>query len=117
MGFAVSNYDLEEEAREYVNSVHIEDEPTDQYNLIEPQQQEDPEAEIVVEENPVEETSALYQTDLNNFQAPPVAAVDESVGELAKKTYASIVCAISAVFPSSSFFLCGYKFSDVCACI
>ncbi|KAJ0111037.1 hypothetical protein Patl1_01700 [Pistacia atlantica] len=98
----VSNYDLEEEAREYVNSVHIEDEPVDQYNLPEPQEHEDLEAEIVVEETPVEEAPALYQTDLNNVQAPPVAAVDESVGEMAKKTYASIVCTVSALFPSSS---------------
>ncbi|XP_044502726.1 nuclear transport factor 2-like isoform X2 [Mangifera indica] len=88
---SVSNYDLEEEAREYVNLVHIEDVPVDQYNLPEPHQQENPEAEIFVEETPVEETPDFYQADLNNVPAPPVPADDESVSKPAKKTYASIV--------------------------
>lgn len=117
LGLTVSNYDLEEEAREYVNLVHIEDVPVDQYNLPEPHQQENPEAEIFVEETPVEETPDFYQADLNNVPAPPVPADDESVSKPAKKTYASIVCTVFALFPSSSFFVCRNEFSGVCACI
>ncbi|KAG2405937.1 uncharacterized protein HKW66_Vig0051920 [Vigna angularis] len=54
-----SDYGLEEEAREYVNSVHIDDDPVDKYSLPEHQQQlhEDLETEIVVEETSAQEAS------------------------------------------------------------
>ncbi|KAK2648549.1 hypothetical protein Ddye_016038 [Dipteronia dyeriana] len=89
---AVSDYELEEEAREYVNSVHIEDDPVDKYSLPEQEQQDDPETEVV-EETPVEEALAPVQTNLNAVHNPPIAAPDEpvAVGEPAKKTWASIL--------------------------
>ena len=91
--FAVSDYVLEEEAREYVNSVHIEDDPVDKYSIPEQQQQQDVETEIVVEESPAEEiTSASLQNVPNAVQENPSVAVEEPVGEPIKKTYASIVC-------------------------
>ncbi|XP_021893753.1 putative G3BP-like protein [Carica papaya] len=86
----VSDYVLEEEARDYVNSVHIEDDPVDKYSLSESPQQEDLKAEIVVEETPAEEASASHQTTVT-VQEPPVAAVEEPVAELTKRTYASIL--------------------------
>ena len=59
---------MEEEAQEYVNSVHIEeDDPVDKYSLPEQQQQhqqhlqEDLETEIVVDEIPIEEASPSMQ--------------------------------------------------------
>ncbi|KAL5792677.1 hypothetical protein ACOSP7_001271 [Xanthoceras sorbifolium] len=97
----VSDYDLEEEAREYVNSVHIEDDPVDKYSLSEQEQLEDPEPEVAVEETPVEEAPAPVQTDLNTVHNPPVAALDEPVGEPAKKTYASILRVAKDQYASS----------------
>lgn len=93
----VSDYVLEEEARDYVNSVHIEDDPVDKYSLSESPQQEDLKAEIVVEETPAEEASASHQTTVT-VQEPPVAAVEEPVAELTKRTYASIVCTYLLLF-------------------
>ncbi|KAK9281929.1 hypothetical protein L1049_004837 [Liquidambar formosana] len=87
----VSDYVLEEEAREYVNSVHLEDDPVDEYSLPEQQQQEDPEAEFLVVETPVEESSASVQSVSNVVQDPLADAVEEPVGEPPKKTYASIL--------------------------
>ncbi|KAA8550705.1 hypothetical protein F0562_002389 [Nyssa sinensis] len=46
----VSNYTLEEEASDYVNSVHIEgDDPVEEYGLEEEQQQQDPERRNLLE--------------------------------------------------------------------
>ena len=81
---AVSDY-LEEEAREYVTSVHIDDDPVDKYSLPE---QQDPETEVVVEESPIEEPSAPLQNVVNAVQETTSVAVEE---EPQKKTYASIV--------------------------
>ncbi|GAV56674.1 NTF2 domain-containing protein/RRM_6 domain-containing protein [Cephalotus follicularis] len=79
----VSDYVLEEEA--------IEDDPVDKYSLPEQEQQEDPEAEIVIEETPVEESATSLRSVFNVVQEPPAAAMEESVGEPTKKTYASIL--------------------------
>ncbi|KAF2307140.1 hypothetical protein GH714_025064 [Hevea brasiliensis] len=87
----VSDYVLEEEAREFVNSVHMEDDPVDKYSLPEQQQQQDFETEIVVEEAPVEDTTASFQTVMSVVQDPPAAALEEPVEEPPKKTYASIL--------------------------
>ncbi|RYR52952.1 hypothetical protein Ahy_A06g027802 isoform B [Arachis hypogaea] len=88
------DYDLEEEAREYVNSVHIGDDPVDKYSLPEQQEQqlhEDLEDEIVVEETPVEETSPPRQNVAHTTHEIPVSHVEESLEEPPKKTYASIL--------------------------
>ena len=88
------DYGLEEEAMEYVNSVHINDDPVDKYSLPEQQQQlqEDLETEIVVEETPVEEASPPVQSVSHTIHEIPVSHVEESLEEPPKKTYASIVC-------------------------
>ncbi|KAL2953222.1 hypothetical protein AAZX31_19G154200 [Glycine max] len=89
----VSDYGLEEEAREYANSVHIDDDPVDKYSLPEHQQQlqEELETEIVVEETSVQEASPPIHTVAHTIQEPPVALVEESFEEPPKKTYASIL--------------------------
>ncbi|XWS76192.1 hypothetical protein CRYUN_Cryun01aG0154700 [Craigia yunnanensis] len=87
----VSDYVLEEEVREYVNSVHIEDDPVDKYSLPEQLQQEDVEAEVVVEEAPAEETLASHHSVVNAVQEPPAMALEEPVGEAPRRTYASIL--------------------------
>ncbi|KAJ7972590.1 ras GTPase-activating protein-binding protein 2-like [Quillaja saponaria] len=83
------DYALEEEAREYVSSVHIEDDPIDKYSL--PEQQEEVEPETVVEETPAEETSTSSESAVNTIYEPPVARVEEPAEEPAKKTWASIL--------------------------
>lgn len=104
MALAVSDYVLEEEARDYVDSIHIEEDPVDkyslpeqqhQYSLPEQQLQEDHETEIVVDEAPAEEISASLQSVVNTVHEAPAVAVEEPVGEPLKKTYASIVCTCS----------------------
>ncbi|KAJ9169672.1 hypothetical protein P3X46_017834 [Hevea brasiliensis] len=87
----VSDYVLEEEPREYVNSVNIEDDPVDKYSLPEQQQPQDFETEIVVEEASVEETPASFESAVNVVQDPPVSSLEEPVEEPPKKTYASIL--------------------------
>ncbi|XP_028958399.1 nuclear transport factor 2 isoform X1 [Malus domestica] len=87
----VSDYVYEEEPREYVNSVDVEDDPVDKYSLPEQQVQQDFETEVVVEETPAEETYSSFQSAVNNVQDEPAAAVEEPVGEPQKKTYASIL--------------------------
>lgn len=90
---AVSDYVLEEEAREYVNSVHIEDDPVDKFSVPEPQQQhQEVETEIVVEETPAEELSAPVQAVVNAVQENPSVIAEEPAEEPKKKTWASIVC-------------------------
>lgn len=86
----VSDYFLEEEAREYVNSVNIEDDLVDKYSLPEQPQQEDVEAEVV-EESPAEETLVAHHNVVNTVQEPPAMALEESVEEPPRRTYASIV--------------------------
>lgn len=90
LDFAVSDYVLEEEAREYVNSVHIDDDTVDKYSLPEQSQEDDTEAEVVVEEAPAEETLALPHS-VNTVQEPSAMPVEEPVEEPPKRTYASIV--------------------------
>ncbi|XP_062148385.1 nuclear transport factor 2 isoform X2 [Alnus glutinosa] len=97
----VSDYVLEDEAREYVNSIHIEDDPVDKYSLPEQQLQEDYESEVVVEETPAEETSVSLQSMVNTVHEAPAAAVEEPLGEAPKKTYASIL-RVSSGQPGSS---------------
>ncbi|KAG6748929.1 hypothetical protein POTOM_048867 [Populus tomentosa] len=82
----VSDYVLEEEARECVNSALIDDDPLDKYSLPEQQHQEDLETEIIVEE-----TAASFQAAVNALQDFPTAAPEEPLEEPPKKTYASIV--------------------------
>ncbi|KOM30168.1 hypothetical protein LR48_Vigan967s004000 [Vigna angularis] len=88
-----SDYGLEEEAREYVNSVHIDDDPVDKYSLPEHQQQlhEDLETEIVVEETSAQEASPPIHNVVHTVQETPAALVEESFEEPPKKTYASIL--------------------------
>ncbi|XP_022758532.1 putative G3BP-like protein [Durio zibethinus] len=87
----VSDYILEEEAREYVSSVHIEDDPVDKYSLPEQPHEEDDDAEVVVEESPAEETLASHHSMVNTVQVPPAMPLEEPVGEPPKRTYASIL--------------------------
>lgn len=89
---------MEEEAREYVSSVHIEDDATDNYSLPEQQQDEEPESEEVDEEIPAEEIPASFQTDVSPVQPPLAPAVEEPVEEPQRKTYASIVSTASTLF-------------------
>lgn len=98
----VSDYVLEEEAREYVNSVHIEDDPVDKFSVPEPQQQhQEVETEIVVEETPVEEISAPVQAVVNAVQENPSMTAEEPAEEPPKKTWASIL-RVSKGQPASS---------------
>ncbi|KAK7267446.1 hypothetical protein RIF29_20120 [Crotalaria pallida] len=90
----VSDYGLEEEAREYVNSVHIEDDPVDKYSLPEQQQQQqqqDFETEVVVDESPAEEASPSIPSVAHTVYEPPVAAVEDPLENPPKKTWASIL--------------------------
>ena len=113
---AVSDYVLEEEAREYVNSVRIDDDPVDKYSLPEQQEQQDFETEIVVDETPVVETPASFQSAVNVGQDFPTAAPEEPMEEPQKKTYASIVGIYSLLVFVSCFVLhahlhlCGFGF-------
>lgn len=95
-GCAVSSYGLEEEATEYVNSAHIdeEDDTVDKYSLPDQQhQQEGDESvpEIVVEETPVEEEFSATHQHMNAEAEPLPAPVEEPTAEPPKQTYASIV--------------------------
>lgn len=88
-----TDYVLEEDARDYVNSIHVEDDPVDKYSLPEQQQYQEPEAETVVEETPPEETFSSIQSAANVVQDHVSAAFEEPVVEPpVKKTWASIVC-------------------------
>ncbi|KAI4349341.1 hypothetical protein L6164_009940 [Bauhinia variegata] len=102
---SASDYSLEEEASKYVDSVHMEDDPLDKYNLPEQQQQlqQDLETEDVVEETPAEEASPSIQTVRHTINEPPVAPIEDPVEEPAKKTYASIlqISRVKAVLPAA----------------
>ncbi|CAN1766921.1 Nuclear transport factor 2 [Linum perenne] len=89
---AVSDYGFEEEARDYVNSVHIDDTPVDKYSLPEHQlqHQQEFEGEVVVEETIPEETPS-FQGAVDVVHEPPTSAVDEPAEEPSKKTWASIL--------------------------
>ncbi|KAE9589929.1 putative RNA recognition motif domain, NTF2-like domain-containing protein [Lupinus albus] len=87
-----SDYGLEDEAREYVDSVHIEDDPVDKYSLPEHQQLgQDFETEVVVVETPVEEASPPIPSAAHTIYEPPAALVEEPLKEPPKKTWASIL--------------------------
>ncbi|XP_050876115.1 uncharacterized protein LOC127079790 [Lathyrus oleraceus] len=90
----VSDYGFEEEAREYLNSVHIDDDPVDKYSLPEQQQQlqEDLETEVVVEKTPTREAYPPVPNVAHTIRETPVTLMEESFEEPAKKTYASILC-------------------------
>ncbi|KAL8160709.1 hypothetical protein V2J09_002246 [Rumex salicifolius] len=94
-----SSYALEEETREYVSSIHIEEDyPVDKYSLPDEHQHEEPEAETEVEEAPVEEFT-LPDSDANTVQDSTPAPVNEYTGEPSRFTYASILFAKSAALP------------------
>ncbi|GMP90563.1 hypothetical protein CsSME_00041630 [Camellia sinensis var. sinensis] len=123
---AVSDYGLEAEASEFVNSVHIdEDDPVDEYSYEEQlqqqhqhqhqqqqqrqqqQQQESPETDTVLEETPAEDSADFLQ---NVVEVVPDSShsVEEPVGEPPKFTYASILRApkgqsVPPVVPRPSF--------------
>ncbi|XP_057480006.1 nuclear transport factor 2-like isoform X2 [Actinidia eriantha] len=89
----VSDYGLEVEASEYVNSIHIDgDDPVDEYSLEEQQQQQQqgPETDTELEETPVEESSALLQNVVEAVPDPLYSA-EEPLAEPPKLTYASIL--------------------------
>ncbi|KAL2456200.1 Nuclear transport factor 2 (NTF2) family protein with RNA binding (RRM-RBD-RNP motif) domain [Forsythia ovata] len=86
-----SDYDLEEEASVYVNSVHIEgDEAVEEYSFQEHEEEQDPEAERVEEDTPLEESNPLLQSVATTVQES-APAVEEPVEEPQKLTYASIL--------------------------
>ncbi|GMH30904.1 hypothetical protein Nepgr_032747 [Nepenthes gracilis] len=94
----VSNFDLDEETREYVTSIHIEaDSPVDKYSVPDEQQSQEPEAETVVGEALVEESPPFETMDAVLDTQP--APINESVGESARLTYASILRAPKGSVP------------------
>ncbi|KAK4418438.1 Nuclear transport factor 2 [Sesamum alatum] len=114
----VSDYPLEEAARSYVNSFHIDGgEPVQEYSYQEPEpepesdtDQLDPEPEIepvaeavvgrLAEETPIEESSAFPQSAVTTPQEPQ-PSTQEPVADPGKLTYASILRAKGK--PPSSF--------------
>ncbi|XP_058094864.1 nuclear transport factor 2-like isoform X2 [Magnolia sinica] len=94
MALAVSDYMLggEVQAREFVASAHVEENDTvDKYSIPELQQQVS-EADNLVEETPVEEsTASSYPVALETLRDPPPVPVEEPIGEPPKQTYASIL--------------------------
>ncbi|XP_020550128.1 ras GTPase-activating protein-binding protein 1 isoform X2 [Sesamum indicum] len=114
---AVSDYGLEDEAAEYVSSVHIEgDETVQEYTFQEHHQQEpepelepepepepelEPEVDTLEEETPFEESSPLLQSTVTTVQESQLSMA-EPVGEPEKLTYASILRAKGKSTPSIS---------------
>ncbi|CAA2998125.1 G3BP isoform X2 [Olea europaea subsp. europaea] len=97
-----SDYALEEEAGVYVDSVHIEgDVPVEEYSFQEYQEEQDPEAERVEEDAPLEDTNPLLQSEAETVQEP-VRAIEEPVEEPPMPTYASILRAKGKLAPSVS---------------
>ncbi|KNA18132.1 hypothetical protein SOVF_073050 [Spinacia oleracea] len=89
-----SNFELEQETREYVNSIPIEeDTPVDKYSLPDEEQHEEPHVETIVEEAPVEQPAPLESAvnHMNYVEDPISAPADEPVGEPPKLSYASIL--------------------------
>ncbi|XP_021763307.1 ras GTPase-activating protein-binding protein 2-like isoform X1 [Chenopodium quinoa] len=95
---AASNFELEEETREYVNSIPIEEDYlVDKYSLPDEEQHEESHVETIVQETPVEE-SAPPESAVNhmNYVEDPISVpADEPAGEPAeepaKLSYASIL--------------------------
>lgn len=89
----VSDYGLEEEARDYVQSIHIEDDPVGEYNIQEYQQHQEYEDDAEEEEIPVDEMPVSYQGAVSAVQDSPAAAPEEPAEETpkTKKSYAAIV--------------------------
>lgn len=112
----VSNYELEEEAGEYVNSINIEDNsvdeygqenpheeynhdiPVDDYSIPEQQQYEEVQPEHLLE-NAYSEGRSVPVHTLNTVPVTPDVTAEEPAEEPMKKTYASIVwaCTFSAL--------------------
>ncbi|CAN0897677.1 Nuclear transport factor 2 [Linum grandiflorum] len=86
----VSDYGFEEEARDYVNSVHIDDTPVDKYSLPEHQHQQEFESDIAVQETFTEEVPS-FEGAVDVVHEPLTSAVEEPIEEPSKKTWASIV--------------------------
>ncbi|KAJ4968516.1 hypothetical protein NE237_015217 [Protea cynaroides] len=90
---AASDYFLggEIEATNFMPSVHLEEsDPVDEHSPREDQPQQVSEAENIVDEAAVEETTAAFQSAMTLVRdAPP--PIEEPVGELPKQTYASIL--------------------------
>lgn len=96
---------MEEEAGEYVDSVHVDgDEPVEEYSYqehlrqdpepeLEPEPEPEPEADRLEDETPFEETSPVLESTLTTVQEPQLSA-EEPIGEPEKLTYASIVSII-----------------------
>ncbi|XP_073054970.1 nuclear transport factor 2 isoform X1 [Primulina eburnea] len=95
----VSDYALEEEAHDYVNSVHIEgDEPDHEYGYQEfyhqePEPEHEPETNELEVENPEEENSDSHQSTVTAVPEAQLSAEEEPepVLEPEKLTYASIL--------------------------
>ncbi|KAG5514657.1 hypothetical protein RHGRI_035903 [Rhododendron griersonianum] len=105
----VPDYGFEEEASEFVNSVHIDgDDEVEDYSGEDQQpQQLDFESETELEETPAEDLSALLHKVVE-AEPEPVHSVEEPVGEPPKLTYASILRAakgpsVPSVTPRPSF--------------
>ncbi|CAN0897681.1 Nuclear transport factor 2 [Linum grandiflorum] len=81
---------FEEEARDYVNSVHIDDTPVDKYSLPEHQHQQEFESDIAVQETFTEEVPS-FEGAVDVVHEPLTSAVEEPIEEPSKKTWASIV--------------------------
>lgn len=111
MVFAVPDYGLEEEASEFVNSVHIDGaDEVDGYSVEDQHpQQEEFESESELEETPAEDLSALLPKVVE-AQPEPVHSVVEPVGEPPKLTYASIVCTF---FHFLHFLSASFLFSNI----
>ncbi|XP_077250864.1 nuclear transport factor 2 (NTF2) family protein with RNA binding (RRM-RBD-RNP motifs) domain-containing protein [Tasmannia lanceolata] len=80
------------QTRDFVASEHVEENDTvDKYSIPEPPQQVS-EADNIVEETPVEESTPSFPVTVpTTVQDPPPVPVEEPTGEPPKQTYASIL--------------------------
>ncbi|VVB07177.1 unnamed protein product [Arabis nemorensis] len=85
----VPDYVLEQEARDYVNSVQIKDDLVDKYSLQEEQHYQ-PQEEDYEDEGAVEET-VRDEVVVDVVHEPRAAPAEEPVGEKSKMSYASIL--------------------------
>ncbi|KAG9143553.1 hypothetical protein Leryth_015972 [Lithospermum erythrorhizon] len=89
-----SDYPLEEEAREYVESVHIEAaHPVEEYKFEEHQHEPEAEYEAEQEETQVEEPADFHPIVTEAAHEPRLAAIEEPSSEPQKFSYASILLA------------------------
>ncbi|CAN0897670.1 Nuclear transport factor 2 [Linum grandiflorum] len=110
----VSDYGFEEEARDYVNSVHIDDTPVDKYSLPEHQHQQEFESDIAVQETFTEEVPS-FEGAVDVVHEPLTSAVEEPIEEPSKKTWASIVCtSLYLIYLSFLFGFCHTRCCLVC---